>query len=374
MNNYAIRLASSDADRACAYSLRYELYVEHQRLFSDVADHEQRWLRDKADDHAAIWVAELEGEVVGTGRLHWGKELPFDAEVRETFDVDAFTDIIEESEIGVASRLLVRPAHRDTLVSVLLVVNMMQAVVERGTELVLADCEPHLVNTWIRLGFRPFGLCEHPTNGTLVRLALIAGDYEYTRSLGSPLAPVMKKWSKAGDSPQRLAARVSKSQRIVSEMKDREQFWAAVEQTVSLEQLAGLLGDLSVEELNALLGNSLALDCDPESALIRKGHASRTLYVLLTGSLEVWDEGRKIVEVEAPGEVLGEVAFFSGSERMSDVLAGTRGARVLALSERNLQKLIQTQGAGAAKFLLMLTRGLSNKLRERSRPPDRATS
>ncbi|MCP4661574.1 MAG: hypothetical protein GY856_39745 [bacterium] len=48
--------------------------------------------------------------------------------------------------------------------------------------------------------------------------------------------------------------------------------------------------------------------------------------MMLTGSLVVRDEGEVIVEVEDPGAVLGEVAFFSSSERMSDVLAGSRGA------------------------------------------------
>ena len=40
MKNIEIRRAESESDRAAVYRLRYELYVEGQGLFHDVADHE----------------------------------------------------------------------------------------------------------------------------------------------------------------------------------------------------------------------------------------------------------------------------------------------------------------------------------------------
>jgi CRP-like cAMP-binding protein len=366
MSTYEIRLVRSEAERAAVFRLRYELYVEAQGLFGDTADHERRWLRDGADEHAAIWIAELDGEVVATARAYWGGEGGFDRQAREAFDIDTFTGIVNEADVAVASRLLIQPEHRETQLPILLFIQMMGHFVERGTELLLGECEPHLVNKWSRLGFRPYGLREHPTNGTLVRLALIVGDHQYADSIGSPLAPALKKWSKTGYAPRRLAARLAMSQRFVSELADRGRFWAAVEQALSLDQLALLLGGLSVEELEALLGNSHFLDCDPGAALIRKGHTSRTIYVLLGGTLQIRDEGAQIAEVNEPGAVLGEVAFFSGSERTRDVIVGAQGARVIALSERNLKKLFESQGPGAARLLLMLTRSSSNRLRHRT--------
>lgn len=366
MGEIVIRQAVEQADREAAFNLRYELYVAQQGLFGDTADHEHRWLREPIDDHALIWVVEDGGDVVGTSRLLLGGEGRFDHEIRETFDVDSFTDIVGETEIAVGSRLLIKPAHRQSMIPVLLVSSMMEELTARGTELMLGECEPHLLNTWVRIGFRPFGLVEHPTNGTLVRLGLVCGDLEHMRAQKSPLAPIAERRTKESYAPRRLAARLARCQRVVSEARDRDQFWATVEETLPLDRFASLLGGLSLPELDALLGNSHALDCNAGSVLIRKGHASRTLYLLLTGSLEVWDEGRKVAEVAEPAAVVGEVAFFSGSLRMSDVKAGPEGARVLALSERNIKELIATQGAGAAKFLLTITRGLCKKLHERA--------
>ena len=61
MSDYDIRLADTDDDRAAAYRLRYELYVEQQGLFGDVADHGRRWLTDERDEHAILSVAEAQG-------------------------------------------------------------------------------------------------------------------------------------------------------------------------------------------------------------------------------------------------------------------------------------------------------------------------
>ncbi|EDM74486.1 hypothetical protein PPSIR1_03143 [Plesiocystis pacifica SIR-1] len=367
---YEAHLSTDAAEREAAYRLRYALYVERQKLFVDEADHERRTLSDAIDEHAALFVVTHQGEVVGTARLHWGGEGRFDAETRELFDIERFTDLIEESDIALGSRLLVHPDHRRGPVATLLQMTMLEHVVEQGTELVVADCEPHLVNVWSRLGHRPYGLAEHPQNGTLVRLALPIGDDRHPRAIGSPLAPVFERWTRPRMTARRLSARLARSNQVVSEAQDSQAFWASVEETLSLDRLAALLGQLDVDELDALLGNSHALSCAPESVLIRKGHSSRTLYVLLTGSLEVWDEGRRVAVVREPGAVVGEVALFSGNERMSDVLTGSEGARVLALSERNLDALIRAQGAGAAKFLLMLTRSLSTKLHERRASPE----
>ncbi|MCA9710602.1 MAG: cyclic nucleotide-binding domain-containing protein [Myxococcales bacterium] len=372
MTAYEVRLATDEADRAAAYRLRYELYVETQGLFHDVADHERRWLRDALDAHAALWVARVGGEVVGTARIIVGGPDRFDAETRETFDIEAFTSVVAPEQIAVASRLLVLPQHRGGVLPVLLIGAGWAWGIERGVEVVLGECEPHLLNTWLRLGFRPHGLCEHPINGTLVRLAFVMGDREHAEALDSPLAPHLRAYQGEPALAERILGVLQHSRAVVSEADATTDFWRTVEHTLARQELAQRLGALTDEELEALLDEGHALDCEPGAMLIRKGHVSRTLYVLLAGSLIVRDEGETIVELTEPGEILGEVAFFIGGERMSDVLAGPSGARVLALSERSLKRVVQTHGTGAAKFLMALTQGLCHKLRQRARRPSEA--
>ena len=373
MGEFQIGIAESDSDRAAAFRLRYEMYVEQQGLFRDVADHKNRVLREAGDDHATIWIARHDGAVVGTARQQWGGGGRFDREAVEAFDIEHFTDIVPERATAIGSRMMVREQFRGGPLAVMMIQRMFAYGIKRGTELIFGECEPHLVNTWTRLGFRPYGLCEHPINGTLVRLAFVLGDYEGVARLRSPLAPVLAEWTGLRDIAARLCERLSQGHSVIGESSARDQFWAEVERVLPRAKLARLLGGLTDEELDALVGSSYALVCDPGAVLIRKGHVSRTLYVLLTGSLVVRDEGVVIAEVDEPGAVLGEVAFFSGGERMSDVIVGAQGSRVLALSDRSLTELIRAQGAGAAKFLLSTTRGLCQKLRERANAP-RASS
>ncbi|MCA9697535.1 MAG: GNAT family N-acetyltransferase, partial [Myxococcales bacterium] len=180
-----VRQAETAADRAAVYNLRYQLYVEMQGLFADIADHDNRWLRDALDDEATLLMAEQDGQLIGTSRLVWGAQ-GFDAALRETFDIARFTDLISEADMAVGSRFLVLPEYRQSPVPAHLFMGMAGVLVERGTEIMFGECEPHLLNTWGRLGVRAFGVSEHPTNGMLVRVALLPGDVEHAREIDSP--------------------------------------------------------------------------------------------------------------------------------------------------------------------------------------------
>ena len=354
MPNPAIEIvrAETETARAQAYNLRYELYVAQQGLFGSLADHRRRWLRDAADDHATIWLAMCEQRVLATLRVCWAGPEGFDHENRETFDIDNFTDLVDESEIAVVSRMLVDPAHRDQSLTARFALEALPQVAARGIQLVLGECEPHLVNRWARLGFRPYGLCEHPVNGTLVRIALVVAE-----QMPGPDSLVAR----------RLVDRLTNSQRITSESVDADRFWAAIAETLALDELGRKLGALEPDELRTVLSKAHVIDSSPGAALIRKGHVSRTLYVLLGGSLVIADGDAVVARVSEPGELIGEVSVFTSKQRISDVLTGPEGARVLALSERNIHAMIEHLGSAAAKFLLALTRSLCNKLSERAR-------
>ncbi|MCA9687440.1 MAG: hypothetical protein KC457_35085, partial [Myxococcales bacterium] len=159
--------------------------------------------------------------VIATLRVCWAGPEGFDHESRETFDIDNFTDLVDESEIAVVSRMLVDPAHRDQSLTARFALEALPQVAARGIQLVLGECEPHLVNRWARLGFRPYGLCEHPVNGTLVRIALVVAEH-----MPGPDSLVAR----------RLVDRLTNSQRITSESVDADRFWAAIAETLALDE------------------------------------------------------------------------------------------------------------------------------------------
>lgn len=363
-----IRLAISEEDHAAIYRLRYELYVEDQGLFRNEADHERRFLMDELDARSQLILAEVEGDIAGTARLTSGLDGPLPDDIRETYDIARFRGILEEEDIAVGTRLLLRHEHRGGDMAYRCIARMLELAVEQDIDLILGNCETHLVNNYMKLGFRPYGgLYNHPENGMLVRVALVTGDHEHLAKLKSPLLPIARR--QPTPAPREKVERICSA--LASDAAARSKFDTTTidyvgEVSESLrdgERLCGIMDTLSLEEARALLDMSHILRCSEGDAIIRKGHVSRTLYMLLSGSLDVRDEEGLVAHLEERGTLVGEVAFFSAGGRMSDVVAAEDGTRVLALSDRVLRQLISDRGPVAAKFLHFVACGLAEKLR-----------
>lgn len=320
---------------------------------------------EEPDDHTVLFAAELDGEIVGTAQLRYGRDAPFDDETLATHQLERFAEVVDMRDIVVASQVMVTAEHRLGPLAPRLFGAMFEHIVERGVELVIGHCEMFQVNRYESMGLRSYALTEHPSHGALVLLALAMSDVGHARAVDSPFLPALERRRASEDVGRGLSELLDASQIIVSERHACARYWAEVEHTLPSAALAQRLG-LDAGELQCLLANSLAMVLDAGATMIRKGHASRLLYILLTGSLVVRDRGVDIASVDGPGEIVGEVAFFSRGPRTSDVIVGPGGARVLAVNQRTLDEMIAAEGSGAAKLLFTLTRGLCLKLRERA--------
>lgn len=362
---------TTEKERADVYRLRYEIYVEGQGLFQDEADHERRLLTDEHDADAHIAVAKIDGRLVGTVRLDWGGDVPFSSATREAYDVSRFAGVVDESDVVLVSRLVVRPELRGATLGFDLFLKVFEFAAEHGAELILGSCESHLLSHYRKLGFRPFGeLYNHPTNGVLVPIAAVMADFEHLRRIDSPSLRVARRRTKPVRRLEEIVARVTDKPAIVSqELEDTEKYWGEVSRCLadSDGEPRGILGELSRPEAAVLLAKSHLLTCNGGDALTLKGHVSRTLYILLSGNLDIYDDGAHVARVSERGSILGEVAALSKAPRISDLVAGPGGARVLALSDSNLRKILASHDALAAKFLLFVARRLCQKLIDRSR-------
>jgi hypothetical protein len=119
----------------------------------------------------------------------------------------------------------------------------------------------------------------------------------------------------------------------------------------------GFTGD---EEARCLARSNI-IQCDAGDHVLKKGGAARNIFVVLDGTLEVFDEER-VVAVLSPGDVFGEMAFLLERPRGLDVYAATDDARVLSLSEGTLRKMIAEDAVVAAKLLLNISRMLCVRL------------
>lgn len=366
--DFKFRVAKTDEDRAAIYQLRYELYVEGQHLFQDTADHERRFLCDEDDRHSHLILAEIDGELVGTVRLTGGDNSPLSDELKKTYELARFAGIVDDNRIIVAMRLLVVPEFRGSSLAMACMLKAAEVAAALKAELIVGNCEAHLLNQYIKIGAHPYGgIYNHPQNGVLVPFALVPGDLAHFRKAQSPLLPVFEVAGLASSDDQisRIRAILSDDAAVRSKLETSTYtYMNAISEILDDEKgLSAIIPDLVPEEARTLLKMSHIMNCNPGDGIIMQGHVSRTLYILLSGSLEIRRNNRRLVELDKRGEIVGEVAFFSNGSRMSDVYAGPNGARVLALSDRVLREIMKSQGPAAAKFLYYVAQSVCNKLR-----------
>jgi predicted GNAT family N-acyltransferase len=364
-----VRFARTEQERAAIYRLRYATYVEEMHLYRSKADHDRRWLRDEEDATAQLLYAQIDGVVVGTLRVHLGKENALPESLTERFALERFLPLVPREQLSVVGRFMVRQDMRGTAVPYRLIHESIRFQLEQGLELAFCDCQPHLLNLYLSLGFRPhLGTFDHPEFGVMVPLVLVLRDRAHLEWVGSPLRSLLPTDAAASEVPERVAPLLEKARDVLSqELSDPEQYWREVHGLMGPTRPAVFDG-LSEQELQAVLASSHVIQCAPGDYLIRRGQVARTVFVVLAGSLEVRD-GERVVATTTEGEVIGEVAFLLSTSRISDVCAIGAGARVLCLSEKSLRALIDSSSRAAALLLLNLSRALAHKLVQRADSP-----
>ena len=100
-----------------------------------------------------------------------------------------------------------------------------------------------------------------------------------------------------------------------------------------------LFADLPADALESLAERSRMYRFAPGEAVVREGEASTALYVVGDGEAVVRQRDRELARVRA-GDVFGEMAFLTGSERAATVRASETALEVLEIDESGLQSLL----------------------------------
>lgn len=360
-----VLLAETPAHVEEIQRLRYEIYIEEMRYQYSNADHAKRLLGDPLDDTARLLLARIDGRCAGTMRLHLGKDGPLAQELTETLDLDRFRVVVGDAGLSVLTRFMVRSDLRSATLTQDLFDRYAKINVDEGVEVIALDCQPHLVNFYAGLGFRPGGrLINDAVAGVLVPMVLLTSDLPHLERVKSRLLPIFRKKTPRPELVDRLLPLLPAAPGITSEGADPETFWSEVSGLISelTKAKASIFAGLPEPTVQAILAKSHVLDVKEGDYIIRRGLVTRTVFVVLSGVLEVRD-GTRILAVATEGEVIGEVAFLLEGKRTSDVRAvGKQGARVLCLNERILRTIVDTDPRGAALLLLNLSKALATKL------------
>lgn len=351
-----IRFASTAEDREQVWRLRYRIYVEEMGY--DFGATPDRRLPDNPLRGNRLLLAEQDGQAVGTVAIDWGGDLVFSADDRAVYQLDRFLAVLPPERLMIVTRFMSTPEARQGQTPELLLDTVLRFALQKGVAVLFLDCRPHLINFYMRLGFRPYApTASHPIPGILVPLVLLLDDHEHLVRVRSRFAALAQ--ARPAD-PARLAAlaallpQTSPVQTLAAQAAD----WPAL--AAALGQKAELLDGFDAGEARQVLDQGTVLSCSPGQPIVVQGNGDRTVFLMLEGLAEVWRDGAA-VGIVGPGGTFGEVALLTGRPRIASVVAATQ-CRILSLRDRTLSTLVQEHSALGAKLLRNLATGLAEKL------------
>ena len=184
-----VNFINSESDLRACYQLRYKVYVEGMGRFFDKANHKLKELKDELDDNARAVLAVKNKSPIGTLRLFWGGDMPFTQKQFEAYHLSTFKPLLKQDKICIVERLMVDDKFRGTTTVLRMYKEVLDFIVKQKVEVILLDCEPHHLESYLKLGFRPFAKqYNYAGVGTVIPMALIVGDYQHLQRVGSPFS------------------------------------------------------------------------------------------------------------------------------------------------------------------------------------------
>lgn len=130
-----------------------------------------------------------------------------------------------------------------------------------------------------------------------------------------------------------------------------------------------ILSDLEDAEWDALIGCMERKLFPAGLRILTAGEKDRTLYLIVSGEVDVVVEGAKgpvRIATITEGSVFGEMAFFDGEPRSAHVIA-RKAVEVLSLRAERLEQLVAWHPRLAHRLVMELGRVLSLRLRRTSK-------
>ncbi len=359
----SLRFSETESDHEAVYRLLYDVYIiELGRGYQ--ADHVGHRMVDLSDRPSRVLLAEHDGQVIGTMRLAWGGDGPFSPEERLTYRLDELGQVIAPNQLLVFSRFATHASYRGGNVPGHLIDALIRFAIAHDVCAVLCDCRPHLISTYLRLGFRILApIVNTAAAGILVPLILLLDDRVQIEATASRIHPLLDGLTANQARYGKLLALLPREP-IVETLERPQQApeWTGMVRllTETSPERFPIFRGMAVEDIARMTTMSHVLACSAGDLIVRHGSTDRTVFVILDGAVDVLREGQVVAQL-LPGSVFGEVAFLAQVPRSADVVAA-HDSQIICLRPSTLAALIEKEPRVAAPLLLNLSRILAQRL------------
>ena len=361
-----VRFAETEEEYNASYQLRYKVYIEGMGRLKSKGDPIRKELRDKYDETARAVIAIKDGAPIGTLRLFWGGDAPFAQSLVDAYYLTPLLERLEQKQICIIERLMVDENHRGSSTTLRMYKEVMYFVLDHRAEVVVLDCQPHHINSYMKLGFRPFTKpFSYHGVGLVIPMILIVGDYEHLKLVGSPFAILTRPEALSYCSHvNSLLEIIGQTTNVISYTESNKQHF--FKQLYANSRLLSnnkpkIFDTLSEEEISHVLEKSNIIYCSSGDFIIDKDNRGKTIFVILSGVVEIQREGQ-LQAIVSPGEIIGEITFFLGVPSSVNIVAATDDVSILSLDDASMSYLLKFESMLANKIYKNICRGLCSRI------------
>ncbi len=364
-----VHWADSEEEKEAIYRFRYDVYVTEMHRYLGKADDERKWLKDDDDDapYSMLLYCGTPDNITATARVCvWDAgQIPDKAKVRlSTHLIPA----IESYNTAEVTRFIIDPKARGRFLLPSLIIRGYEYLAgSAGTDLAFFQCIPALVPHFRRLGTRPYGgTLYEGGSSTLVPSVMVLSDYRYFLQCGSFLALFVKKYFFGSGKRKPINTELLESvfqDNAVPVVLDALRVWDDVQEDLlkDSDHISNLLDKLEPNVVEEIAKAGMIINIPDGSVLTKEGTVDRQMYLVLNGRFEVLVQD-KPVAILGKGELFGEMAFFRKEGTRTATVKSLGNAKVLAISQKTLRKLMYRTPDGALQLFTNIGRIMSDRI------------
>jgi predicted GNAT family N-acyltransferase len=192
----SIRSPNNSDEFERLYRFRYRIYVEEMNRKQKYADHAGKRITDPLDDFAtnlSAWNAD--NEIIGAVRINFARDGDL-LGYEKFYIMDSVGDAHPRSTC-ITTRLMIAPEYRGSLLAIRLAVAAYERALNNGITQDFIDCNDHLVQFFIRLGYKRYLPKQvHEEYGEVTCMRLDGHDRVHLERVRSPFVESLNRWEK----------------------------------------------------------------------------------------------------------------------------------------------------------------------------------